>query len=70
MDAYETLLLEAMEGDHSLFLRQDGVERAWEILDPILDHPGPVVPYDRGSWGPQEADALIAPRRWHVSAAE
>jgi glucose-6-phosphate 1-dehydrogenase len=70
MDAYETLLLEAMEGDHTLFLRQDGVERAWEVLDPILDHPGPVVLYDRGSWGPPEADALIAPRRWHVAAAD
>jgi glucose-6-phosphate 1-dehydrogenase len=67
MDAYETLLLEAMEGDHSLFLRQDGVERAWELLEPILDHPSPVIPYDRGSWGPSEAGALIAPRMWHLS---
>jgi glucose-6-phosphate 1-dehydrogenase len=70
MDAYETLLIEAMEGDHTLFLRQDGVERAWEILEPILDHPSAVIPYDRGSWGPQEADALIAPRKWHLSMVE
>src|SRR5437764_749593 len=70
MDAYETLLLEAMEGDHTLFLRQDGVERAWEVLDPILDHHGPVIPYDKGSWGPREADALIAPRKWHIAVAE
>jgi glucose-6-phosphate 1-dehydrogenase len=70
MDAYETLLIEAMEGDHTLFLRQDGVERAWEILEPILDHPSPVIPYDRGSWGPREADALIAPRKWHLSMVE
>jgi glucose-6-phosphate 1-dehydrogenase len=70
MDAYETLLIEAMEGDHTLFLRQDGVERAWEILEPILDHPSPVIPYDRGSWGPGEADALIAPRKWHLSMVE
>jgi len=70
MDAYETLLLEAMEGDHTLFLRQDAVERAWEVLEPVLDHPSKVHPYDPGSWGPPEADALIAPRTWHVSVAE
>ena len=56
-----------MEGDHTLFLRQDGVERAWEILEPILQHPSPITFYDRGSWGPPEADALIAPRKWHVT---
>jgi glucose-6-phosphate 1-dehydrogenase len=66
-DAYELLLLEAMEGDHTLFLRQDGIERAWAILDPVLRAPGAVVPYEPGGWGPPEADALIAPRRWHVS---
>jgi len=66
-DAYELLLLEVMEGDHTLFLREDGVERGWEILAPVLEHPSPVVPYEAGSWGPAEADALIAPRRWHVS---
>jgi glucose-6-phosphate 1-dehydrogenase len=66
-DAYELLLLEAMRGDHTLFLRQDGVERAWEVLEPILQHPSPVVFYERGSWGPAEADALISPRKWHVT---
>ncbi len=66
-DAYELLLLEAMEGDHTLFLRQDGVERAWEILAPLLERPSPAVPYEPGSWGPAESDRLIAPRRWHVS---
>jgi glucose-6-phosphate 1-dehydrogenase len=69
-DAYELLLLEAMRGDHSLFIRQDGVERAWEILQPILDAPTPVRPYPRGSWGPSEADELIAPRKWHVTGAD
>jgi glucose-6-phosphate 1-dehydrogenase len=66
-DAYELLLLEVMEGDHTLFVRQDGIERAWEILQPALDAPGPVLPYPQGSWGPREADELIAPRKWHVS---
>jgi glucose-6-phosphate 1-dehydrogenase len=68
VDSYELLLVEAMEGDHTLFLRQDGVERAWELLEPVLNHPGSVVPYSRGSWGPEDADKLIAPRRWHISA--
>jgi glucose-6-phosphate 1-dehydrogenase len=66
-DAYELLLLEAMEGDHTLFLRQDGVERAWEILEPVLQHPSPIRLYERGSWGPVEAEAFIAPRKWHVT---
>jgi len=67
LDAYELLLLEAMEGDRTLFLREDGVERAWEVVEPLLKEPPPLVPYDEGSWGPKEADELIAPRRWHVS---
>src|SRR5437867_2853500 len=57
-DSYELLLLEAMRGDHTLFLRQDGVERAWEVVEPILQRPSPIVFYERGSWGPAEADAL------------
>jgi glucose-6-phosphate 1-dehydrogenase len=65
--AYETLLLEAMEGDHTLFTREDEVERAWEILMPVLEDPPPVNFYEPGSWGPKEADALIAPRHWHVT---
>ena len=66
-EAYELLLLEAMEGDHTLFTREDEVERAWEILQPVLDDPPPVVFYEKGSWGPKEADELIAPHVWHVS---
>jgi len=66
-DAYERLIMEAMEGDHSLFIRQDGVERAWEILQPVLDDPQPIHMYEPGSWGPPEADDLIAPRKWHVT---
>lgn len=66
VEAYELLLLEAMRGDHTLFTRQDAVERAWEVLQPILDDPPPVVVYEPGSWGPSGADELIAPRRWHL----
>lgn len=66
-DAYRVLLLEAMEGDRTLFLREDSVERAWEILDPVLARPSRLVTYRPGSWGPEEADDLIGPRRWHLS---
>jgi glucose-6-phosphate 1-dehydrogenase len=64
VEAYEMLLLEAMHGDHTLFTRQDGVERAWEVLMPVLEDLPPAIVYEPGSWGPEEADALIAPRRW------
>ena len=66
VEAYELLLVEAMKGDHMLFTREDGVERAWEILQPVLDSPPPTVRYERGSWGPKEADDLIASRAWHL----
>jgi glucose-6-phosphate 1-dehydrogenase len=69
-DAYELLLLEAMEGDHTLFLREDDVERAWEVLEDALRHPSPIEQYDPGSWGPHSADSLIAPRRWHLAGDE
>jgi glucose-6-phosphate 1-dehydrogenase len=69
-DAYELLILEAMEGDHSLFIRQDGVERAWEILQPVLESPPPITFYEAGTWGPPEAEALIAPRKWHISGED
>jgi glucose-6-phosphate 1-dehydrogenase len=63
-DAYETLLLDAMIGDPSLFTRGDEVERAWEILDPILDswasgRGGALHFYGAGSWGPPAADELL-----------
>ena len=67
VDSYELLLLEVMEGDHTLFIREDGVERAWEVLAPVLKHPSSVIAYGSGSMGPSEADLLIAPRRWHLT---
>ena len=69
LDAYELLMLEAMDGDHTLFLRQDVVERAWEILAPALEHPTTPVRYEPGSWGPEEAAILIEPHRWHSHGA-
>lgn len=63
-DAYETLLLDAMVGDASLFTRDDEVERAWAILDPILaawadGHGGPLHFYGAGTWGPPAAEELL-----------
>ncbi len=60
-DAYERLIADALVGDERLFARQDGVEEAWRIVEPMLEPPTPVVPYPAGSWGPQEADR-VAPR--------
>jgi len=68
---YERLLADAMKGDGALFTHQDALEAAWAVIDPVLTDHHPVLPYERGSWGPQEADALIAAdSRWHNPAAE
>jgi glucose-6-phosphate 1-dehydrogenase len=58
MDAYERLLGDAMNGDATLFARQDVVEAAWAIVDPILHGPSPMYEYDPGTWGPKESDVL------------
>jgi glucose-6-phosphate 1-dehydrogenase len=60
MDAYERLLGDAMAGDATLFARQDVVEAAWAIVDPIIHGPSPMYRYEPGTWGPTEADALVA----------
>ena len=62
---YEVLLYAAIQGDASRFTRQDGVEEAWRVLQPLVDSPPPVHPYAPGSWGPSEAEDLMAGRgRW------
>jgi glucose-6-phosphate 1-dehydrogenase len=63
-DAYERLLGDALAGNPRRFAREDVVERTWRIVQPALDDPGPVYPYERGSWGPPEADALV-PEGWY-----
>lgn len=63
---YERLLGDAMAGDGALFTREDAVEAAWAAVDPVLKTHHRVRPYKRHSWGPKEADAIIAPGgRWH-----
>ncbi len=60
MDAYERLLGDAMQGDATLFAREDAVEAAWAIVDPLLHVEREPLPYAVGSWGPAEADRLTA----------
>ena len=63
---YEVLLHAAMVGDSKRFTRQDGVEESWRVMQPLLDAPPPVHPYEKGSWGPAAADQLVAGHgRWH-----
>ncbi len=65
-DAFGRVLQAALAGDHTAFARADEVDRAWEILQPALYAPQRACSYAPGTWGPTEADALIAPREWHL----
>jgi glucose-6-phosphate 1-dehydrogenase len=68
-EAYERLLRDAVEGDARLFARQDSVEEAWRIFDPLLADPPQVLEYEPGTWGPAAADRLLGPgRHWAVPA--
>jgi glucose-6-phosphate 1-dehydrogenase len=68
---YERLLGDAMKGDGALFTREDAVEAAWAAVDRVLKHHHRVRPYKRGTWGPKEADTLIAADGgWHNPSAE
>jgi len=60
MSAYERLLGDAMDGNPTLFARQDAVEAAWKIVEPVLGDAVPVHEYEPGTWGPAEADRLTA----------
>jgi glucose-6-phosphate 1-dehydrogenase len=57
-EPYERLLGDALAGRSQLFTREDAVEETWRIVQPLLDEPGPVHPYEQGTWGPKEADKL------------
>lgn len=64
-EAYERLLLDGIQGDASLFTRSDGIERSWELMDPIIrgwdgSEAPPLARYERGSWGPKEADDFLS----------
>jgi glucose-6-phosphate 1-dehydrogenase len=63
---YERLLYDALLGDHTLFTRADGIERIWEVSTGLLQRPPKPLAYERGSWGPDAIDGLVAPHRWHL----
>jgi glucose-6-phosphate 1-dehydrogenase len=63
-EAYERVLTDAMAGDQTMFARQDYVEEAWRIVDPILDSVTPVYEYEPCSWGPNEVDRVTPPGGW------
>jgi glucose-6-phosphate 1-dehydrogenase len=63
---YERLLTDAMAGDGALFAREDSIEAAWAVVEPVLKTHHRTHLYKRGSWGPKEADRFIAPDgSWH-----
>jgi glucose-6-phosphate 1-dehydrogenase len=63
---YERLLSDAMAGDGALFTREEAVEAAWAVVEPVLETHQQARPYEHGSWGPKEAEVLIAPDGcWH-----
>ena len=64
-DAYERVLSDALVGDRTLFAREDYVEEAWRIVDPVLDAATAVHTYESGTWGPAQAAAVAPPGGWH-----
>ncbi len=66
LEAYERLILDAMRGDRTLFTTAEGIERLWEVSQPLLDAPPPVRLYEPGSWGPKPVHQLIAPHAWRL----
>jgi glucose-6-phosphate 1-dehydrogenase len=66
LEAYERLILDAMRGDHTLFTTAEGIERLWEVSQPLLEAPPPVRLYAPGSWGPKSIHQLVAPHAWRL----
>jgi glucose-6-phosphate 1-dehydrogenase len=70
MDAYERVLGDAMAGDATLFAREDYVEEAWRIVDPVLKADTPIYVYEKGTWGPAVLDHRVSPPGgWHNPSA-
>ncbi|WP_377639015.1 glucose-6-phosphate dehydrogenase [Oryzobacter terrae] len=66
LEAYERLIYDAARGDRTLFTSASGIERLWEISQPLLDNPPPVRPYAQGTWGPNQIHQLISPATWRL----
>jgi glucose-6-phosphate 1-dehydrogenase len=64
MDAYERVLTDAMAGDATLFAREDYVEEAWRIVDPVLKAGTPLHEYEPKTWGPAEVESVTPPGGW------
>jgi glucose-6-phosphate 1-dehydrogenase len=69
MDAYERVLGDALEGDATLFAREDYVEEAWRIVDPVLKAGTPIHEYEPNTWGPKEATSVAPTGGWHNPVA-
>lgn len=66
LEAYERLIHDAARGDRTLFTSADGIERLWEISQPLLEQPPLPRPYKPGSWGPNQIHQLVAPWAWRL----
>ena len=66
LEAYERLIYDAIRGDRTLFTSADGIERLWEVSQPLIDNPPVVRPYNPGTWGPNQIHQLIAPFAWRL----
>jgi glucose-6-phosphate 1-dehydrogenase len=64
LEPYERLLHAALVGDPHMFAREDSVEQTWRVVQPLLDNPPEIRPYQRGSWGPREAESLVGKHPW------
>ncbi len=70
LEPYERLLSDAANGETAYFARQDGVEAAWKIVDPVVGDAVPVEFYEPGTWGPPSSERIIAPQDcWHQPSA-
>jgi len=69
MDAYERVLGDAMSGDRTLFAREDYIEEAWRIVDPVLKADTPVHEYEAGTWGPSN-ETVVPAGGWHDPVVE
>jgi glucose-6-phosphate 1-dehydrogenase len=65
VDAYERVLTDAMAGDRTLFAREDYIEEAWRIVDPVVQAGTALYEYDPRSWGPKEVESVTPPGGWH-----
>jgi len=69
LEAYERLILDTMMGDQTLFTSAEGIERLWEVSQPLIENPPPVHEYKPGTWGPEAMNDLTVPHGWRLPFA-